>query len=60
MFFSWSNSVTFHYHVVCGEEQWKKKKKSGSSTHAIDTDKDLKKNAYTKFYFPNRNTGISK
>lgn len=27
---------------------------------ALNTEKDIKKNAYTKFYFPNRNTGISK
>lgn len=37
-----------------------KKKKSGSILCALNTDKDIKKSAYTKFYFPNRNTGISK
>lgn len=35
-------------------------KKCGSILCALNTDKDIKKSAYTKFYFPNRNTGISK
>lgn len=36
------------------------KKECGSIVFALNTDKAIKKNAYAKFYFPNRNTGISK